>query len=182
MRDERHIWRLTARVKCWPRDFISAGAGKVCFSRKFVFKDNKVLSMRTMMIAMLAATFLSACANMKFPDFSSSSNEEARHALLDLKNGIKSYENGDYIEAMDWLKDSIRDGLENKQDQVTAHKYLAFIHCSSAHESLCRSEFRKAFEIDPTFRLGPAEDGNPIWTPVYLDIKREFFESKPYYK
>ena len=47
------------------------------------------------------------------------------------------------------------------------------------------SEFRKAFEIDPAFALTPAEDGHPIWGPVYRNVRtqviaeREAAQGKP---
>ncbi len=41
----------------------------------------------------------------------------------------------------------------------------------SQREILCRDEFRKAFEIYPDFALTPAEDGHPIWGPVYRDVR-----------
>ena len=61
-----------------------------------------------------------------------------------------------------------------KKDQVTAHKYLAFIHCISDEVTQCRSEFRKALEIDPQFKLKPEEAGHPKWGPVFSEEKARF--------
>jgi hypothetical protein len=38
---------------------------------------------------------------------------------------------------------------------------------------LCRDEFRKAFEIYPEFALSTAEDGHPIWGPVYRNVRTQ---------
>jgi hypothetical protein len=43
----------------------------------------------------------------------------------------------------------------------------------SGREGLCRDEFRKAFEIYPEFALTAAEDGHPIWGPVYRNVRTQ---------
>ncbi len=102
-----------------------------------------------------------------------------------LASGIKLYETGDYESAARSLQASLDHGLLDKRDQSTARKYLAFIHCLGGREPQCAGEFRKAFEIDPTFSLTPAEDGHPIWGPVYRNVRttliaeREAAEGKP---
>ncbi|MGO8755475.1 MAG: TssQ family T6SS-associated lipoprotein [Gallionellaceae bacterium] len=127
-----------------------------------------------MLIATLAAVLLCACGGLRNALVA---NGNAEHARRDLQKGVKSYESGDYAKAEKFLKDALKDGLINRDDQLIAHKYLAFINCSSTQEKLCRSEFREAFKIDPAFKLQPEEAGNPIWAPVYLDIKSEFVHS-----
>ena len=52
-----------------------------------------------------------------------------------------------------------------------ARKLMAFSHCVQGREPACRDEFRKAFEIHPEFALTPAEDGHPIWGPVYREVR-----------
>jgi tetratricopeptide (TPR) repeat protein len=102
-----------------------------------------------------------------------------------LASGVKLYETGSYDEAAKSLQASLDHGLLDKKDQSTARKYLAFIHCLSGRTDSCASEFRKAFEIDQSFALTPAEDGHPIWGPVYRNVRatliaeREATEGKP---
>jgi len=102
-----------------------------------------------------------------------------------LATGIKYYDAGDYDAAVKSLTDSLDHGLLSKADQSRARKYIAFSHCVSGREQQCRAEFRKAFEINPDFALTPAEDGHPIWGPVYRDVRtqliaeREAAVSKP---
>ena len=88
----------------------------------------------------------------------------------DLATGLRQYDEGKYSDAARSLQASLDEGLGSK-DQVTAHKYLAFIHCISGRERQCRDEFRKALKIDPALELEPAEAGHPIWGPVFRSAK-----------
>jgi Tfp pilus assembly protein PilF len=91
-----------------------------------------------------------------------------------LASGIKSYEDGDYQTALLVLSRAQESGLGEKRDQVLAHKYLAFIHCVSGREKLCREEFREALEVDSNFALSPAEAGHPVWGPVFKSEKAKY--------
>lgn len=88
----------------------------------------------------------------------------------DLANGIKQYENANYSEAARLLQSSLEQGL-GRDDQVKAHKYLAFIHCVSGREQRCRDEFRAVLTIDPSFELAANEAGHPIWGPAFRSAK-----------
>ena len=90
-----------------------------------------------------------------------------------LATGIKQYEAGDYDNAMKSLAGALDHGLLGKAEQASARKHLAFIHCVSNREAACRDEFRKAFEIYPEFSLSAAEDGHPIWGPVYRNVRTQ---------
>ena len=102
-----------------------------------------------------------------------------------LATGLKLYESGDYEGAQKNLQASLDHGLLGKGEQSIARKNLAFIHCAAGREAQCADEFRKAFEIDPAFALTPAEDGHPIWGPVYRTVRatliaeREASQGKP---
>lgn len=87
-----------------------------------------------------------------------------------LANGIKLYEDANYSEAARLLQSSLDQGL-GSDDQVKAHKYLAFIHCVSGREQRCRDEFRAALKIDPSFELAANEAGHPIWGPAFRSAK-----------
>jgi hypothetical protein len=89
----------------------------------------------------------------------------------ELERAMTSYEEGAYKTAARQFQVALDFGLEPKADQVTAHKYLAFISCVSGREKSCRDEFRKALEVDPSFELAPAEVGHPIWGPVFRSVK-----------
>lgn len=87
-----------------------------------------------------------------------------------LQAGIKDYEDGRYKQASKHFEAALSAGL-NRSGQVTAHKYLAFIHCVSRRERQCRGHFASALELDPAFELGPAEAGHPMWGPVFRSVK-----------
>jgi len=125
-------------------------------------------NVRAISVVVFSVFLLSACAGAgTVADAFQSPNKQ-------LASGIKSYDDGDYQTALITLKDAQQMGLEDKRDQVLAHKYLAFIHCVSGREQLCRDEFKKAIMIDPTFELTPAEAGHPVWGPVFRGEKTKF--------
>src|SRR5689334_8403861 len=90
-----------------------------------------------------------------------------------LAAGVKFYEAGEFDSAQKNLNASLEHGLLPKPDQARARKLLAFIHCVLGREAQCRDEFRKAFEIYPEFALTAAEDGHPIWGPVYRNVRTQ---------
>jgi hypothetical protein len=89
----------------------------------------------------------------------------------ELSAGIKSYEDGNYKDSIKLIQEALMKGLPNKDRQVEAHKYLAFIHCVSDRKKECADEFKKALELDPNFELQAAEAGHPLWGPVYSSVK-----------
>ena len=101
--------------------------------------------------------------------------ERAREQLA---LGVKQYESGEFDNAVKSLSASLEHGLLPKQDQSRARKYLAFSHCVSNREQQCRDEFRRAFEINPDFSLTPAEDGHPIWGPVYRSVRTQLIAER----
>jgi len=137
-------------------------------------------------IAVAAALLAAACAEMpKFggepqkpaaPQITESSLRE--RAQGQLAEGVKQYDAGDYDNAVKNLSGALEHGLLSKAEQARARKYLAFSHCVSAREASCRTEFRRAFEINPEFTLTPAEDGHPIWGPVYRSVRTQLIAER----
>ena len=101
-----------------------------------------------------------------------------KHAQDALAAGVKEYDAAQYPRAESDLNEALAHGLLPKTDQSHARKLLAFIYCTSNREAQCRDEFRKAFEIDPEFSLTPAEDGHPIWGPVYRDVRTQLIAER----
>jgi Tfp pilus assembly protein PilF len=95
-----------------------------------------------------------------------------------LAAGVKQYDAADYENAEKSLSAALDHGLLSKPDQSRARKLLAFMYCTSNRDQLCRDEFRKAFEINPDFSLTPAEDGHPIWGPVYRDVRTQLIAER----
>jgi len=90
-----------------------------------------------------------------------------------LNYGVLSYEEGNYQASITALQGVLETGLSGKPEQVKAYKYLAFIQCVSGREMMCRDYFKKALEIDPGFKLDPAEEGHPIWGPAFRSVKNK---------
>jgi len=91
---------------------------------------------------------------------------------------VKQYEVGEYDNAVKSLAGALEHGMLSKAEQARARKYLAFSHCVSQRELLCRDEFRKAFEIYSDFSLTSAEDGHPIWGPVYRNVRAQLIAER----
>jgi Tfp pilus assembly protein PilF len=87
-----------------------------------------------------------------------------------LSAGLREYENGDYAEAGRDLQTAVDLGLTDGE-RASAHKHLAFIHCASGRERLCREEFRRALALDPALELTAAEAGHPVWGPIFAQLK-----------
>jgi len=133
-------------------------------------------------LAIAAALLAAACAEMPklggsepqkpaSPQITESSLRD--RAQQQLADGVKQYEAGEYDNAVKNLTSSLEHGLLSKAEQARARKFLAFSHCVSGREILCRDEFRKAFEIYPEFALTAAEDGHPIWGPIYRNVRTQ---------
>ena len=105
-------------------------------------------------------------------------NSLRERARSQLAQGVTQYQAGDYDNAVKSLQSSLEHGLLAKNEQSRARKLLAFIHCVSNREQQCRDEFRKAFEIDPEFSLTAAEDGHPIWGPVYRSVRTQLIAER----
>ncbi len=94
-----------------------------------------------------------------------------------VNNGIKSYEDGNYAASMSTLHALVSNKTAKKNEKVIAYKYLAFINCVSPtlpkeqRERMCRDSFKKAFELNPSFNLSPAEAGHPVWGPIFSSVK-----------
>ena len=95
-----------------------------------------------------------------------------------LAKGAELYQAGEYEAAIKMLAGSLDHGLLSRQDQSRARKLMAFSHCVQGREGPCRDEFRKAFEINSDFALSAAEDGHPIWGPVYRNVRTQLITER----
>jgi Tfp pilus assembly protein PilF len=97
------------------------------------------------------------------------SERPAEKALL---TGMRAYEDGQYPQAEALLNQALTTGLASPKDRAAAHKYLAFIFCTSNRVPACEAQFRAARGDDPGFALSKAEAGHPQWGPVYQRVQR----------
>ena len=51
--------------------------------------------------------------------------------------------------------------------RVQALKHTAFGHCVTNRLPLCQRTFQDALALSPAFRLTKAEQGHPVWGPVF---------------
>lgn len=114
----------------------------------------------------VAVLMLSGCSSM-------GGNSCGSPADKKLGYGVLSYEEGNYAASMTALQGVLDSSSAVNADKVRAYKYMAFIHCVSSREKICRDNFQKALEIDPHFDLEPAEAGHPIWGPVFRSVKNK---------
>lgn len=126
--------------------------------------------MKRLSLVLVAVLLLPACSAPIVRD-AGLDRLALRKAEKDLSLGLRAYEDGDYKNSSALLQSALAAGLFLKSDKVSAHKYLAFIHCAQAREKACREEFRKALELDPKMELTPAESGHPSWSPVFKSLK-----------
>jgi tetratricopeptide (TPR) repeat protein len=93
--------------------------------------------------------------------------QKLERAQTNLGEGIKKYGIGAFDDAMSNFLLALDSGQLTLAQHVTARKHMAFVHCLSGREAVCKEEFEKIFTLDPTFDLSPAESGHPIWGPVH---------------
>ncbi|MBI5889179.1 MAG: TssQ family T6SS-associated lipoprotein [Nitrosomonadales bacterium] len=127
-----------------------------------------MLGRRTVLLGVLFAWLLSGCHALNTCDECWWYNRTSAHRL---NKGVESYEEGNYIASMEALNNVLQTKLAERDDKVSAYKYLAFIHCVSGREKMCFDAFRKALAINPNFELTHAEAGHPIWGPVFRSAK-----------
>jgi Tfp pilus assembly protein PilF len=121
------------------------------------------MDMKRILLAVTVTALLYGCAA---PSLQESTPEGAQQFAA----GIKYYQDGKHDEAARNLQASLYLGL-SETDRVQAHKYIAFTHCAAKREDQCRSEFRKALAINPSFELSAAEVGHPLWGPIFNEVK-----------
>ena len=124
-------------------------------------------------IVVAVSALLAACAALEPPPpppviaITDLSQRPAEQALL---SGIRAYEEAQYETAEKSLRDALRLGLVAPRDTANAHKYLAFIFCTSNRLSECETAFVAAKSADPSFDLNKTEVGHPLWGPVYRKV------------
>ncbi len=98
------------------------------------------------------------------------SDLSARPGEKALLAGIRAYEEAQYTEAEKSLQEGLSAGFTVKKDASLAHKYLAFIYCTSERTEECKQAFLAARAADPSFSLTKKEVGHPQWGPVYKQV------------
>lgn len=89
-----------------------------------------------------------------------------------LKEGQELYDRGDYSGTIKKLMGTQELFQTDTDVQLEAYKYLAFSYCLSKRQTQCADSFNKAFALDSSFDLAPAERGHPMWGPVFDRVKK----------
>ena len=119
------------------------------------------------LMCVVVAALFSACAVAPQGGLSEVMQRPAERALLD---GLRAYDDGLYADAERELNKALAAGLVSAKDRASAHKYLAFVYCTSQRISPCEDAFRAARTADFEFALTRAEAGHPVWGPVYKRV------------
>jgi len=84
--------------------------------------------------------------------------------------GFGFYDRGEYAAAINKFRSP---AVSNAWPElrVRALKYLAFSYCVTNNLHACQQAFYDAMQLDPQFKLSPAEEGHPIWSPIYEKAK-----------
>ncbi|MEO7252857.1 MAG: TssQ family T6SS-associated lipoprotein [Casimicrobium sp.] len=89
-----------------------------------------------------------------------------------LSTAIEAYDRGDYALATRLLTPLSNDATLSVEQHLRALKTLAFSQCSTNAITACRGTFERAFRVDPTFDLSPAERGHPYWGPQFIRARK----------
>lgn len=129
---------------------------------------SSTFSFGSALLALSLSTLLAGCAappaQVGLSDLSARPGEKA------LLSGIRAYEEAQYPDAEKLLSEALAAGFTVKKDAALAHKYLAFMYCTSARTDLCKQAFLAARVADPAFSLTKKEVGHPQWGPVYKQV------------
>lgn len=88
-----------------------------------------------------------------------------------LQHGLAQYKESRYDTALADLNAAVASGQLKSADNVNARKHIAFIHCASNREALCREQFQAILKADPDFDLPANEASHPSWGPVWRSTK-----------
>ena len=129
-------------------------------------------TLRTLAWMLACLLVLAGCATPPAPQppigLAELMERPAERALVE---GIRAYDEGQYVPAEAALRRALAADLVSARDRASAHKLLAFITCTSARLAPCEAEFRLALAADPSFTLSRSEAGHPLWGPVYLKTR-----------
>lgn len=87
-------------------------------------------------------------------------------------DATKAYDDGNYELAAKLFLDLQRQSITN-EILATARKFAAFSFCLVGKNSLCKAEFQKLLDSNPSFQLSPAEAGHPSWGSTFRTLTQK---------
>jgi outer membrane protein assembly factor BamD (BamD/ComL family) len=88
-----------------------------------------------------------------------------------LDKGVSEYQAGNYVNAKTAFEGVLGNQYATRNELLSANKHMAFIHCISGDQKMCREHFKRVFELNPDFELSAAEAGHPLWGPVFRSVQ-----------
>ncbi len=88
--------------------------------------------------------------------------------------GKQMYAERKYDESLAYFESAASKKDLSTDNRIQSYKLTAFIYSVKKQPDKAKMAFRKAFEINRQFELDKSEYGNPVWTPLYEDVKKEF--------
>ncbi len=87
-----------------------------------------------------------------------------------MNEAATAYDKADYNAAIKIYGDALKETMP-LDEQIKAHKFIAFSYCLTARQVLCRQEFERLLQKKSDFDLAPAEAGHPSWGPSVRQAK-----------
>ncbi len=88
--------------------------------------------------------------------------------------GTNAFEKRNYNAALASLEAAVKKEDLSRDKKAAAYKFIAFIYSIQKKPAYAKAAFRKAFRLNNSFELDKSEYGNPAWTPLYDEVKKEF--------
>jgi Tfp pilus assembly protein PilF len=89
-------------------------------------------------------------------------------------DGKKFYSKREYTKAIRMLEAAVTKEDLKPGKKAEAYKFLAFIYAIEKNPAQARAAFVNAFKLDKEFQLDKSEYGNPVWTPIYDEVQKQF--------
>jgi hypothetical protein len=126
---------------------------------------------RLSIFSMSLLLFLTSCAGTVTSPDTGKPQLSAADAKTRYQQGLIHYRESKFDASLAELTAANGSQRLKSADFINATKHIAFIHCVSNRQALCREQFQIVLKEDPDFNLAPNEIGHPAWGPVWLSAK-----------
>src|SRR5947208_1359729 len=113
------------------------------------------------LLVVLIAALLAACASPVQHADGGAPTLSSTEAQTRYQQGLARYRDSKFEPALADLTAAVNSGHLRSGDTINAHKHMAFIHCVSNREALCREQFQVILKAEPNFDLAPNEANHP---------------------
>jgi len=92
--------------------------------------------------------------------------------------GLAMYNDGRYDNAIKIFREPVFSRAWPEL-RVRSLKYMAFSYCVTGKAPQCQKSFEDILKIDGSFELSSAEQGHPLWDPVFRQAQAKVGNSVP---